>query len=188
MTQNFAKSLIKTVPKWIQYYVFRKDEIILYVYPEYITPLVFFLRDNINTQFKALMDITAVDYPARTARFEVVYNLLTIQYNSRLRIKTCVDEVTPVSSITSIFSSAGWWEREVWDMFGVFFSTHPDLRRILTDYGFEGHPLRKDFPLTGYVEVRYDDSEKRVRTEPLELSQEFRYFDFASPWEQLEKN
>jgi NADH dehydrogenase (ubiquinone) Fe-S protein 3 len=113
---------------------------------------------------------------------------LCIQYNSRIRVQTSVDEITPICSAVSIFPSAGWWEREVWDMFGVYFSNHFDLRRILTDYGFEGHPLRKDFPLSGYVEVRYDDSEKRVVYEPIEMTQEFRYFDFASPWEQSSRS
>lgn len=188
MTQNFLKFLIKTIPKWIQYCVSRKDEIVIYIYPQYIIPMFYFLRDNSNTQFKTLIDITAVDYPSRILRFEIVYNLLSIQYNSRIRIKSCIDEINPVYSVTEIYASAGWWEREVWDMFGIFFSNHPDLRRILTDYGFEGHPLRKDFPLSGYVEVRYDDSEKRVITEPIELSQEFRYFDFSSPWEQCERS
>jgi NADH dehydrogenase (ubiquinone) Fe-S protein 3 len=187
MNQKFAKSLIRSLPKWIQYYVSSKDETVLYIYPQYIIPFFSYLKNNINTQFKVLVDVTAVDYPSRSLRFEIVYNLLSIQYNSRIRIKTCVNEITPISSVTSLYSSAGWWEREVWDMFGVFFSNHPDLRRILTDYGFQGHPLRKDFPLTGYVEVRYDDSEKRVITEPVEISQEFRYFDFSSPWEQFEK-
>lgn len=187
MIEQFAKSLIKLVPKWIQYYVFHKNELILYVYPEFLIPFLFFLRDHMNTQYKVLMDVTAVDYPSRPLRFEVVYNLLSVQFNARIRIKTCVDEIKPLGSSTQVYSSAGWWEREVWDMFGIFFSNHPDLRRILTDYGFQGHPLRKDFPLTGYVEVRYDDSEKRVITESLELTQEFRYFDFSSPWEQLEK-
>ena len=183
MTQNFAKYIINTVPKWIQYHVSHKNETILYVDPQYLVPFLYFLRDHINTQYKILIDVTAVDYPSRVLRFEVVYNLLSVHYNARIRIKSCVDEITPISSSTRVYSSAGWWEREVWDMFGIFFSNHPDLRRILTDYGFEGHPLRKDFPLTGYVEVRYDDSEKRVIAEPLELSQEFRYFDFASPWD-----
>jgi NADH dehydrogenase (ubiquinone) Fe-S protein 3 len=187
MSQNFAKSFIKTIPKWIQFYTFRKDEVVFYIHPQYIVPFFSFLRDHINSQFKILIDVTAVDYPSRTLRFEIVYNLLTIQYNSRIRIKSCLDEITPIDSVTNLFSSAGWWEREVWDMFGIFFSNHPDLRRILTDYGFEGHPLRKDFPLSGYVEVRFDDSEKRVRTEPIELDQELRYFDFSSPWEQLDK-
>ncbi len=187
MLHNFAKSIIQMVPQWIQFHVSHKNETIFYVYPQHIHPFLTFLRDHMNTQFKVLVDVTAVDYPSRDLRFEIVYNLLSIQYNSRIRIKTCIDEITPVTSSTSIYSSAGWWEREVWDMFGIFFSGHPDLRRILTDYGFQGHPLRKDFPLTGYTEVRYDDSEKRVITENLELSQEFRYFDFASPWEQIKK-
>lgn len=188
MNQNFVKSLIKMVPKWVEFHVSHKNETILYVNPKYLIPLLSFLKDHMNTQYKVLIDVTAVDYPSRNLRFEIVYNLLSVQYNARIRIKTCVNEITPVSSSTDVYSSAGWWEREVWDMFGVFFLGHPDLRRILTDYGFEGHPLRKDFPLSGYVEVRYDDSEKRVITEPLELTQEFRYFDFASPWEQIEKS
>jgi NADH dehydrogenase (ubiquinone) Fe-S protein 3 len=188
MNENFAKSIIKLVPKWIQYSVFHKNEIVFYIAPPHLIPFLHFLRDHMNTQFKVLVDVTAVDYPTRTLRFEVVYNLLSIEYNSRLRVKTCIDEITPVNSCTSLYSSAGWWEREVWDMFGIFFTSHPDLRRILTDYGFEGHPLRKDFPLTGYTEVRYDDSEKRVLVESLELTQEFRYFDFSSPWEQLDKS
>lgn len=187
MTENFAKSLIKMVPKWIHNYVYHKNELIFYVYPQFLIAFLFFLRDHMNTQFKVLVDVTAVDYPSRPLRFEVVYNLLSVQYNSRIRIKTCVDEIQPITSSTQVYSSAGWWEREVWDMFGIFFLNHPDLRRILTDYGFQGHPLRKDFPLTGYVEVRYDDSEKRVITESLELTQEFRFFDFSSPWEQIEK-
>jgi len=131
-----------------------------------------------------MTDLCAVDYPERKARFEIVYNLISIRYNTRIRVKTSVDEVTPVDSVCDIFQAANWWEREVWDLFGVFFSNHPDLRRILTDYGFEGHPLRKDFPLSGYVEVRYDETQKRVVCEPVELSQEFRAFDFSSPWEQ----
>jgi NADH dehydrogenase (ubiquinone) Fe-S protein 3 len=187
MNQNNIKFIIKMVPKWIQFYVCLNQEHIFYISPKYIVPFLYFLRDHNKTQYKVLVDVTAVDYPSRPLRFEIVYNLLSINYNMRIRIKTCVDEITPVSSSTVVYSSAGWWEREVWDMFGIFFSKHPDLRRILTDYGFEGHPLRKDFPLSGYVEVRYDDSEKRVVTESLELTQEFRYFDFASPWEQTEK-
>ena len=183
MTSNFANYIIKTVPKWVQFHVSHKKETIFYVEPEYLIPFLFFLRDHLHTQYKILIDVTALDYSSRVLRFEVVYNLLSVQYNARIRIKSSVDEITPISSSTCVYSSAGWMEREVWDMFGIFFTNHPDLRRILTDYGFEGHPLRKDFPLTGYVEVRYDDSEKRVIAEPLELSQEFRYFDFASPWD-----
>jgi NADH dehydrogenase (ubiquinone) Fe-S protein 3 len=187
MSETFAKSLILLVPKWIQSYTFQKGEMIFVIAPEYVLPFFQFLRDHTQTQFKLLADITAVDYPSRSARFEVVYNLLSIQYNARIRVKTCVDEITPLNSLVEIYPSANWFERETWDMFGIFFTEHPDLRRILTDYGFQGHPLRKDFPLSGYVEVRYDDSEKRVITEPLEMTQEFRYFDFASPWELIEK-
>ncbi len=185
--KNFIQSLCKHMPKYIQYSVSSKNEIVLYIFPQFIIPFFQFVKNHINTQFKVLIDVTAIDYPSRVLRFEIVYNLLSVSYNARIRIKTCIDETTTIASITELYSSAGWWEREVWDMFGIFFSNHPDLRRILTDYGFQGHPLRKDFPLTGFVEVRYDDSEKRVINEPVEISQEFRYFDFSSPWEQIEK-
>ena len=141
------------------------------------------VRDDANCLFKVLVDATAADYPERSERFEVVYNLLSLSHNQRIRIKVATDENAPVPSMTQLYSSAGWFEREVWDMFGVFFTDHPDLRRMLTDYGFEGHPLRKDFPLTGYVEVRYDDEQKRVVYEPVKLTQDFRSFDFMSPWE-----
>jgi NADH-quinone oxidoreductase subunit C len=148
-----------------------------------IVKVMLFLRDDTNCQFKVLVDVTAVDYPARDERFEVVYNLLSLRHNQRVRVKLTTDEVEPVPSVTAVFSSAGWYEREVWDLYGVLFSDHPDLRRLMTDYGFEGHPLRKDFPLTGYVEVRYDAEQKRVVYEPVKLTQEFRTFDFISPWE-----
>jgi len=141
------------------------------------------LRDDPNCLFKVLVDVTAADYPERAERFEVVYNLLSLSHNQRIRVKVATDENEPVPSMTQLFNSAGWFEREVWDMYGVFFTDHPDLRRMLTDYGFEGHPLRKDFPLTGYVEVRYDDEQKRVVYEPVKLTQDFRSFDFMSPWE-----
>jgi len=141
------------------------------------------LRDDQNCLFKQLVDITAVDRPDQAERFEVVYNLLSLKLNQRIRVKLTTDERTPVASVAGVFSSAIWLEREVWDMFGIFFSGHPDLRRILTDYGFEGHPLRKDFPLTGFKEVRYDEEQKRVVYEPVKLTQEFRRFDFMSPWE-----
>ena len=131
------------------------------------------------------MDVTAVDWPDRPYRFEVVYNMLSLQFNQRIRVKTYTDELTPLDSVTGLFDSADWAEREVWDMYGVFFSNHPDLRRILTDYGFEGHPQRKDFPLAGYYEVRYCNEVKRVIQEPVEFAQEFRKFDFQSPWEQF---
>nr|SAI75991.1 NADH dehydrogenase subunit 9 [Botryococcus braunii Showa] len=180
--QLFIKQIVKTVPKWIHYSVYSNGEVVFFVSPENLIPFLTFCRDHTHTQCKQMVDITAIDYPSRPLRFDVVYNLLTLQYNGRLRIKVAVNEVTPIPSSVVLFSSSGWWEREVWDMFGIFFSNHPDLRRILTDYGFSGHPLRKDFPLTGYVEVRYDDSEKRVLNEPVEVSQEFRYFDFQTPW------
>jgi NADH-quinone oxidoreductase subunit C len=146
-----------------------------------------FLRDDANCQFLTLLDVCGVDYPDDDERFEIVYHLLSMTHNNRIRIKLRTDEDTPVESVSSLFSSANWWEREVWDMFGIAFNNHPDLRRILTDYGFEGHPLRKDFPLTGYVEVRYDDEQKRIVYEPVKLTQEFRTFDFLSPWEGVQR-
>ena len=145
------------------------------------------LRDDVNCQFRQLMDVCGADYPERGQRFEVVYHLLSMTQNNRIRVKVLTDAETPVPSATAAFSSANWFEREAWDLFGIYFSDHPDLRRILTDYGFEGHPLRKDFPLTGYVEVRYDDEQKRVVYEPVKLTQEFRSFDFLSPWEGVQQ-
>jgi len=144
------------------------------------------LRDDSNSLFKVLVDVTAADYPEREERFEIVYNLLSLSHNQRIRVKVSADESTPVPSVVPLFNAAGWFEREVWDMFGVFFTEHPDLRRMLTDYGFEGHPQRKDFPLTGYVEVRYNEEQKRVVYEPVTLTQDFRSFDFMSPWEGAE--
>ncbi|WP_298370510.1 NADH-quinone oxidoreductase subunit C [Azospirillum sp.] len=141
------------------------------------------LRDDPACSFEQLTDVTAVDYPDRAERFEVIYQLLSYKHNRRMRVKLTTDEDTPVPSAVSVYSAANWFERETWDMFGVFFDNHPDLRRILTDYGFEGHPFRKDFPLTGYVEVRYDEDQKRVVYEPVRLTQDFRSFDFLSPWE-----
>ncbi len=142
-----------------------------------------FLRDDPNMLFKELVDLCGVDYPERERRFEVVYHLLSLKNNQRIRVKVETDESTPVPSVVELFSTAGWFEREAWDMYGIYFADHPDLRRILTDYGFEGHPLRKDFPLTGHVELRYDDEQKRVVYEPVRLRQDFRTFDFLSPWE-----
>ena len=148
-----------------------------------IVRVLTFLRNDSNCQFQLLVDITAVDFPARAERFDVVYNLLSVKQNQRVRVKAAVAEGATIPSVVSVFRTAGWLERETWDLFGVYFSDHPDLRRILTDYGFEGHPLRKDFPLTGFVEPRYDDEQKRVVYEPVALTQEFRRFDFQSPWE-----
>ena len=148
-----------------------------------VARLLAFLRDDAKCLFHVLVDICGADYPERPERFDVVYNLLSVKLNQRIRVKVMADETSPVPSVTGLFSSAGWYEREAWDLYGIYFSDHPDLRRILTDYGFSGHPLRKDFPLTGFVEVRYDDEMKRVIYEPVKLTQEFRDFDFMSPWE-----
>jgi NADH-quinone oxidoreductase subunit C len=163
--------------------VLHDNEMVLKVPRENIAQVLLFLRDDARCQFKILTDICGVDYPERESRFEVVYNLLSIKYNSRIRVKVVAKEDDLVPSVVNVFSAANWYEREVWDMYGVYFSEHPDLRRILTDYGFDGHPQRKDFPLTGYVEVRYDENKKRVVYEPVKLEQEFRTFDFVSPWE-----
>jgi NADH-quinone oxidoreductase subunit C len=145
-----------------------------------------FLRDDAKCLFDMLVDICGVDYPDRAERFDVVYNLLSLKHNQRIRLKVTTDEESPVPSATAIYSAAGWFEREAWDLYGVYFADHPDLRRLLTDYGFEGHPLRKDFPLTGYVELRYDEDQKRVVYQPVRLKQEFRSFDFLSPWEGMD--
>lgn len=142
------------------------------------------LRDRFG--FQQLLDVCGADYPDRAERFDVVYHLLSLTRNARIRVKTMTDEVQPVPSVISAYPSAGWFEREAFDMYGILFSDHPDLRRLLTDYGFQGHPLRKDFPMTGYVEVRYDEEQKRVVYEPVKLTQEFRNFDFLSPWEGAE--
>jgi NADH-quinone oxidoreductase subunit C len=165
----------------------RLNELILTVRKDGIVRALTFLRDDSTVDCKMLVDVCGVDYPSREERFEVVYNLLSLRQNHRVRVKITTDEDTPVPSVAEVFSSANWFEREVWDLYGVFFADHPDLRRILTDYGFEGHPLRKDFPMTGHVEVRYDDEDKRVVYEPVRLPQEFRSFDFLSPWEGAER-
>ena len=163
-----------------------RGELTVTVKRESIANVLNVLRDDSNCQLNQLVDVCGIDYPERAERFEVVYHLLSMRQNHRARIKLSTDADTPVPSVSEVFSSAGWWERETWDLYGILFSGHPDLRRILTDYGFEGHPLRKDFPLTGYVEVRYDDEQKRVVYEPVKLTQEFRNFDFLSPWEGAE--
>ena len=147
-----------------------------------IVRVLTYLRDDVNCQFKQLVDLCGVDYPEREERFEVVYNMLSMVHNQRIRVKVTTAG-DPVPSVVGVFSTAGWFERECWDMYGVAFEGNPDLRRILTDYGFEGHPLRKDFPLTGFVEMRYDDEKKRVVYEPVKLTQDFRTFDFLSPWD-----
>ena len=165
----------------------RLGELSIEINRDDVLKIIKFLRDDVNCQFLTLLDVCGVDYPEDDERFEIVYHMLSMTHNNRIRIKLRTDEDTPVASVTSLFSSANWWEREIWDLFGVAFIDHPDLRRILTDYGFEGHPLRKDFPLTGYVEVRYDDAQKRIVYEPVKLTQEFRSFDFLSPWEGVQR-
>ncbi|MBY0292777.1 MAG: NADH-quinone oxidoreductase subunit C [Alphaproteobacteria bacterium] len=162
------------------------DELMFIVERPSIVRVLTYLRDSKGLQFAQLMDICGVDYLGRELRFDVVYNLLSLVHNQRLRLKVQVEEGMPVPSVVSVYSSANWWEREVFDLYGIPFEDHPDLRRILTDYGFEGHPLRKDFPLTGYVEVRYDEEQKRVVYEPVKLPQAFRNFDFESPWEGMD--
>ena len=160
-------------------------ELMVSVRRDAVSRILAFLRDDPKCLFQVLVDICGVDHPERAERFDVVYNLLSVKLDQRIRVKATADETSPVPSVTGLFSSAGWFEREAWDLYGIYFSDHPDLRRILTDYGFEGHPLRKDFPLTGYVEVRYDEDRKAVVYEPVKLTQDFRSFDFLSPWEAI---
>ncbi|KAF9056631.1 hypothetical protein BJ165DRAFT_1435073 [Panaeolus papilionaceus] len=182
---TYGSYLMQCLPKFIQQFSVLKDELTLYVAPSAIIPVLTFLRDHSQCQFKSVMDISGVDFPEREKRFEVVYHLLSVKYAGRIRVKTYAGEADPVPSAVEVFRGADWYEREAWDLFGIFFENHPDLRRILTDYGFEGHPLRKDFPLTGYTEVRYDEERKRVVYEPLQLTQAFRNFESLSPWEQV---
>ncbi len=163
------------------------DEIVISSAATSLLRLIQFLKEDQNCKFNILIDICGVDYPEKDKRFEIVYHFLSLSVNRRIRVKLMTDEKTKVPSIVDLFPSAGWYEREVYDLFGVIFSGNTDLRRLLTDYGFKGHPLRKDFPLTGYVEVRYDEEQKRVIYEPVKLTQEFRNFDFVSPWEGMNR-
>ncbi|XP_034935823.1 NADH dehydrogenase [ubiquinone] iron-sulfur protein 3, mitochondrial [Chelonus insularis] len=184
--KDFGAYVAECLPKYIQkVQIASGDELEILTSPDGIRPTLSFLKDHQNAQYTILADLTALDVPSRPYRFELVYNLLSIRFNSRIRVKSYTDELTPVDSVVSIYKGANWYEREVWDMFGIYFTDHPDLRRILTDYGFEGHPLRKDFPLSGFVEVRYDEDVKRIVVEPLELAQEFRKFELTAPWEQF---
>ena len=160
-----------------------RDELTVDARADQVVRVLKFLKDDPRCRFEQLTDLCGVDYPERDPRFDVVYHLLSLSHNCRLRLKVGVNEDQPVPSATEIYPSAGWWERETWDLYGIYFAGNPDLRRLLTDYGFDGHPLRKDFPLTGYVELRYDSEQKRVVYEPVKLTQEFRRFDFLSPWE-----
>lgn len=183
---KFGKYIMGCLPKYIQQFSVWKDELTLYVAPSALRPTLVFLKNHTPAQFKSAVDVTAADYPSRTNRFDVVYNLLSVRHNSRIRVKTYANETSPVPSIVPLFQGANWFERETYDLFGIFFVGHPDLRRIMTDYGFEGHPLRKDFPTTGYTEVRYDEEKKRVVYEPLELTQAWRNFTVgSSAWEQV---
>jgi NADH-quinone oxidoreductase subunit C len=180
---TLAEHLAAALPGVVQGWEIHHGELIARIPHDAVIEVLTFLRDDARCRFTILCDICGVDYPDRPMRFEVVYNLLSMSQNLRIRVKLETDEEQAVPSATGVFSAAGWWERETWDLFGIYFSDHPDLRRILTDYGFDGHPLRKDFPLTGYVELRYDEDQKRVVYEPVKLKQEFRSFDFLSPWE-----
>ena len=181
--ENLGQAIRSALPGAVTGHEVRHAELTLTANAADIVRLVTFLRDDPACQFVNLTDITAVDWPSRERRFDVVYHFLSPRLNQRIRVKVATDEATPVPSIVSVFKGADWFEREAYDLYGVLFTGNPDLRRILTDYGFEGHPLRKDFPLTGFVEVRWDDEEKRVRYDKVALAQEFRTFDFLSPWE-----
>lgn len=186
--KDLADYIQEKQPDHVAGHVFCGDELVMIAKAESLPKFMSFLRDDKETRFEILIDVTAVDYPDRSAqgqRFEVVYNLLSLRHNHRMRVKLSVDDGALIPSVTKIYSAAGWFEREVWDMYGIMFEGHPDLRRILTDYGFEGHPQRKDFPLTGYVELRYCEEQKRVVYEPVKLTQDFRNFDYLSPWEAM---
>ncbi|KAF1813219.1 hypothetical protein P152DRAFT_457582 [Eremomyces bilateralis CBS 781.70] len=181
---KYGQYLMSCLPKYIQQFSVWKDELTIYIPPTGVIPVVSFLKLHTAAEFTQLTDVTAADYPSRNHRFEVVYNLLSVRHNSRIRVKAYADEATPVPSLCGLYDGANWFEREVYDLYGVFFTDHPDLRRIMTDYGFDGHPLRKDFPMTGYTEIRYDEEKKRIVVEPLEMTQAFRNFtDGSSVWE-----
>lgn len=177
--QDVAEKLGKAIIGW----EIANDELTVRARRDDIVKVIKFLRDDPACHFNCIVDLCGVDYPDRAERFEVVYHLLSLHQNTRIRVKVSTDADTPVPSIVELFVGANWFEREAFDMYGILFADHPDLRRLLTDYGFEGHPLRKDFPLTGHVEVRYSEDEKRVVYEPVKLTQEFRDFDYLSPWE-----
>jgi NADH-quinone oxidoreductase subunit C len=181
--RDLAEYIAATRGDAIDEWTIARSELTVRVAANEIVPFVRFLRDDARLAFVSLIDVCGVDWPQREKRFDVVYHFLSPRQNVRIRLKIMTDETTPVPSITPVFPGADWFEREAYDLYGILFTGHPDLRRILTDYGFEGHPLRKDFPLTGFVEVRYDDDQKRVIYEPVRLAQAFRDFDFLSPWE-----
>ena len=180
---QLGEAIVAALPDAVSRHELAYGELTIHADAARIVDVMTFLRDDARCQFISFIDVTAIDWPARERRFDVVYHLLSPKLNQRVRIKVETDEATPVASIIGVFPGADWFEREAYDLYGVLFTGHPDMRRLLTDYGFEGHPLRKDFPLTGFVEVRYDDDVKRVVYEPVRLTQEFRSFDFLSPWE-----
>ena len=181
--ESLGRFITTELPDVVRGHGVTRGELTLRAEAADIVRVAMFLRDDPRCGFVCFIDATAVDWPQRERRFDVVYHLLSPTRNQRIRIKIEADDTTVVASLTDVFPGANWFEREIYDLYGVVFSGHPDLRRLLTDYGFEGHPLRKDFPLTGFVEVRYDDEQKRVVYDPVRLAQEFRYFDFLSPWE-----
>jgi NADH-quinone oxidoreductase subunit C len=181
--ETLGKTIAAALPSSVTGHAVAFHELTIYASAADIVPVVRFLRDDPHCQFWNLIDITAIDWPGREQRFDVVYHLLSPKQNLRIRVKAETGESAPVPSIIEVFPAADWFERETYDLYGIVFTGHPDMRRLLTDYGFEGHPLRKDFPLTGFVELRYDDELKRVVYEPVRLTQEFRNFDFLSPWE-----
>ena len=181
----FAETIQANLKDGVTGFEIIHGETILHVAPHAILGVMAYLRDNADCRFNQLIDICGVDYPQRPARFDVVYQLLSMKHNTRIRVKVATDENTPVTSVSSLFSTAAWFEREAWDLYGIMFDALADHRRILTDYGFDGHPLRKDFPLSGHVEVRYDPEQKRVVYGPVSLPQDFRVFDNLSPWEAL---
>lgn len=181
--KDLAEHIALSEPHSVQKWEIHHDELTIFGVRDHIVSLIKFLRDDSQCRFETLIDLCGVDYPERRERFDVVYHLLSMRMNQRIRVKVTTDAATAVASIVDLFPCAEWFEREALDMYGILFAGNTDLRRLLTDYGFEGHPLRKDFPLTGYVEVRYDELEKRVVYEPVKLVQEYRNFDFLSPWE-----
>ncbi|MFC7050546.1 NADH-quinone oxidoreductase subunit C [Emcibacter nanhaiensis] len=181
--EDLREQISASLPNEINDIVIAYGEITVLARADQIVEVLTFLKNDSSCKFTQLTDLCGADYPERAKRFDVVYQLLSVTQNQRIRVKIQTDEETPVPSVVDVYPAAGWYERETWDMYGVMFNGNPDLRRILTDYGFQGFPLRKDFPLTGYVELRYSEEEKRVVYEPVQLTQEFRKFDFMSPWE-----
>ena len=179
---NRMMALHKLCPQWVGKTQSLEDENCLFILPSNLLPFLLFIRDHMGCEFKTLVELCGVDYIAKEQRFRVLYVLRSVNNNASIKVAVDLDDLQGVDSVTSLFNSAIWPERETWDLLGIFFHGHPDLRRILTDYGFEGHPLRKDFPLTGYTEVSYDDTDKRVVYLPVQLCQEFRSFDLISPW------